>query len=175
MLADPFGRRLVAGESPKEGQGRVMFLVEVSDPSEAEEFSYTINGITMSDFYTPRFFDPVAASGVRYSFTGAIQKPRQVLKGGYLSWFHPPTGNWWQETWFSGTKSKFVNLGRLDAAKGSFRSQIDHRSNQADIIEDRPKASKSLKSAMMSRGMANDAKSAKAKSLRDLVKSILSQ
>ena len=32
MLADPFGRRLVAGESPVRGQGRVKFLVEVCDP-----------------------------------------------------------------------------------------------------------------------------------------------
>ena len=36
MLADPFGNRLVPGQSPKPGQGRVEFLVEVCDPSEAE-------------------------------------------------------------------------------------------------------------------------------------------
>src|SRR5262245_1648996 len=34
MLADPFGNRLIAGDSPMEGQGRVQILVEVSDPSE---------------------------------------------------------------------------------------------------------------------------------------------
>jgi hypothetical protein len=34
MLADPFGNRLVAGRSPKPGQGRVNFLVEVCDPCE---------------------------------------------------------------------------------------------------------------------------------------------
>ena len=31
MLVDPFGNRLVAGASPKLDQGRVSFLVEVSD------------------------------------------------------------------------------------------------------------------------------------------------
>ena len=31
MLADPFGRRVIAGESPVQGQGRVNFLVEVCD------------------------------------------------------------------------------------------------------------------------------------------------
>src|SRR5262249_12249811 len=73
MLVDPFGNRLVAGDSPMQGQGRVEFLVEVSDPSEAAQFAYTVNSILVSDFYTPNFFDPVASSGVRYSFTGAIK------------------------------------------------------------------------------------------------------
>src|SRR5215468_8117983 len=79
MLVDPFGNRLVAGQSPKPGQGRVEFLVEVCDPSEAAAFAYTINGITVSDFYSPAYFDPVVNAAVRYSFTGALKKPRQVL------------------------------------------------------------------------------------------------
>ena len=125
MLVDPFGNRLVAGDSPKPRQGRVDFLVEVCDPSEAAQFGYTVNGILVSDFYTPRFFDPVWASGVRYSFTGAITRPRQVLRGGYLSWYDPVSDHWWQKTWFSGSKARFVDLGRLTAKTGSVRSQID--------------------------------------------------
>ena len=125
MLADPFGNRLVAGKSPKSGQGRVRFLVEVSDPSEAEQFAYTVNGMLVSDFYTPRFFDPVSSPSVRYSFTGAITRPRQILLGGYLSWMVPGTREWWQEQWFSGSKPKFVNLGVLTAKGGSLRAAID--------------------------------------------------
>src|SRR5258708_30010689 len=53
MLGDPFGNRLVAGNSPKRGQGRVNFLVEVCDPSEDSQFAYTVNGVTVSDFLTP--------------------------------------------------------------------------------------------------------------------------
>src|SRR5215213_12027923 len=96
MMVDPLGNRLIAGPSLKEDQGRVEYLVEVADPSEAAEFGYTINGILMSDFYGPQFFDPVAAQGVRYSFTGAITEPRQVLQGGYISWHEPISGHWWQ-------------------------------------------------------------------------------
>jgi hypothetical protein len=125
MLVDPMGDRLVAGDSPKKSQNRVQFLVEVCDPSEAASFGYSVNGVLVSDFYTPHYFDPVAATGVRYSFTGAVQRPRQVLRGGYLSWLDPVTREWWQEIWFSGSKSQFVNLGKLTAAKGSIRSQID--------------------------------------------------
>jgi hypothetical protein len=81
MLADPFGSRIMAGNSIKKGQGRVEYLVEVCDPSEAPQFGYTVNGVLLSDFYTERFFDPVRSSGVQYSFTGAIRQPRQVLEG----------------------------------------------------------------------------------------------
>jgi hypothetical protein len=124
MLADPFGNRLVAGDSIMPGQGRVEYLLEVCDPSEDAAFSYRVNGLMVSDFYTPSFFDPVAAPGVRYSFTGAITKPRQVLKGGYLSWHDPMTNHWFQQTWFSGNKPKFKDLGTLTAT-ASIRSEID--------------------------------------------------
>lgn len=110
MLVDPFGNRLVAGRSPKQGQGRVEFLVEVCDPSESKQFAYTVNGVVVSDFYTPHYFDPVAAPSVRYSFTQALTKPRQVLRGGYLSWHDPVSNHWFQQTWF-GTKATFRDLG----------------------------------------------------------------
>src|SRR5262245_5651762 len=124
MLVDPFGNRLVAGDSPKLDQGRVEFLVEVCDPSEASEFGYTANGILVSDFYTPHYFDPVQADGVRYSYTGAIQEPRQVLRGGYLSWHEPVADHWWQLQFF-GPEPRFVDLGKMSAKQGSLRSQID--------------------------------------------------
>jgi hypothetical protein len=125
MLVDPFGRRLVAGPSPKVGQGRVQFLVEVCDPSEDEAFAYTINDVLVSDFYTPSYFDPLVSGGTRYSFTGAITRPREVLRGGYLSWRVPATKHWWQATWF-GAKPKFADLGIFSGAR-SLREEVDSR------------------------------------------------
>jgi hypothetical protein len=129
MLADPFGQRVVAGDSPKQDQGRVEFLVEVCDPCEAAEFGYTVNGITLSDFYTPAYFDPVQAEGVRYSFTGALTEPRQVLRGGYLSWHEPVSDHWWQEVFF-GDQAEFRDLGPLSAKTGSLREEIDRLTNE---------------------------------------------
>jgi hypothetical protein len=63
MLVDPSGNRVVAGDSPKTDQGRVSFLVEVCDPSEAKDFAYSSNGVLVADFYTPHYFDPVKAAG----------------------------------------------------------------------------------------------------------------
>ncbi len=124
MLTDPFGNRLVSGRSPKRGQGRVEFLVEVGDPCEDAAFAYTANGITVTDFITPAFFDPVPSPSAQYSFTGAVKKPRQVLKGGYLSWHDPITDHWWQEIWFD-ARPKFRDLGVLGRLKGSLRATID--------------------------------------------------
>ena len=112
-------------DSPKSGQGRVSFLVEVCDPSEAADFAYSVNGILVSDFYTPNYFGPVTAPGVRYSYTGALTAPRQVLRGGYLSWKDSVSGHWWQETWFEGGQPAFRDIGPADAKAGSIRAFID--------------------------------------------------
>jgi hypothetical protein len=101
MLVDPFGHQLATGPSPKPGQGRVSFLVEICDPCEGAAFAYTINTgsaleVPVSDFYTPEYFSPTTGPGVRYSFRGNIRAPRQVLDGGYLSWQNPGDGHIWQ-------------------------------------------------------------------------------
>jgi hypothetical protein len=114
MLADPFGRRLRAGnlldQAIKLGlpPKRVRYLVEVCDPSEGGQFAYQVNGILVSDFYTPHFFDPVSAPGVRYSFTGAIDAPRTVLDGGYISWEEPTSRHWFQVRMFRDQYSNAV-------------------------------------------------------------------
>jgi hypothetical protein len=124
MLVDPFGNRVIAGDSIKPDQGRVTYLVEVCDPSEASNYAYSVNGVLVSDFYTPNFFDPVTAPGVRYSYTGAVKTPRSILPGGYISWRDLETDMWWQQTWFGGSEPQFRSLGKLTGGQ-SIRSQID--------------------------------------------------
>ena len=78
------------------GQGRVNFLLEVCDPCEGAAYGYTLDGVLLTDFYTPHYFDPVAKVGVDYSFTGSISGPRAVLEGGYLSWHDPVSSHLFQ-------------------------------------------------------------------------------
>jgi len=129
MLADPFGERVVAGPAPKEakGQKRVEYLVEVCDPSEDGKFGYTVNDILLSDFYTPHFFDPVANVATRYSFTGAIKKPRTILKGGYISWHNTVDDHWYQLQWFNSAKPVLADLGVFAASSMSTREWIDRQ------------------------------------------------
>jgi len=172
MLVDPFGNRVVPGESPKPDQGRVEFLVEVCDPSEAEKFGYTVNGITLSDFYTPQFFDPVQADGVRYSFTGAIAEPRQVLDGGYLSWHDPVSDHWWQLQNFGTTK--FIDLGVLTAANGPFRAQVD-RLTEATAAKFRRPTKDALQSARQMSSAHKQSSDCRAAALRDQIAQLLGQ
>jgi hypothetical protein len=174
MLVDPFGNRVVAGDSPKPDQGRVQFLVEVCDPSEGAQFGYTVNGVLVSDFYTPRFFDPIAASGVRYSFTDAISEPRQVLPGGYLSWLDPTGNSWWQETWFEGSQPVFRELGPLSSANGSIRSQIDRLTNRATHEAIAP-GRHMAKAAGLARPRLRESSNARAASLRRQIDSLVAR
>lgn len=166
MSADPFGNRLISSQAVKEDQGRVEYLVEVCDPSEAARFGYRVNGVLVSDFYTPHFFDPVVAEGIRYSFGGHITEPRQVLRGGYLSWYDPPSDHWWQKLWLSGDEPVFEDLGVLDASRGSLRAQIDRRTPVPAMVEDLPEESEVLMAARRSSAAVEESTSARAEHLR---------
>ena len=117
MLADPFGNRLVAGPSirPSDKAGRVEYLVEVCDPCEDSRFAYSVNGVMVSDFITPHFHDPDESHGARYSFTGAVKAPRQVLVGGYISFNDPLDGRIWMAMNNGGPTLQFQNLGPASA------------------------------------------------------------
>lgn len=132
MLVDPSGNKMVAGDSIQEDQGRVNYLVEVCDPSESADFAYTINGIMMSDFYTPAYFDPIKNPSVRYSFTGAITEPKQVLKGGYLSWNDPVGNRWYRADYYSDSLQITDITDEIQNQQGAFRSRIDRVTKNPD-------------------------------------------
>ena len=92
MLVDPQGSRLQASNGIAivdgqvvDGDGTFEYLVEACDPCEANNFAYEIDGVAVSDFITPNYYDNDARPDVRYSFQGNITRPRQMLKGGYIS------------------------------------------------------------------------------------------
>lgn len=172
MLVDPFGRRTVAGQSPMPGQGRVDFLLEVCDPCEAASFGYSVNGVLVSDFCTPNYFDPVTHPAVRYSFTGALKQPRQVSKGGYLSWYDPVSHHWFRASFF-GPKLRFIDLGQLESSPGmNFRSFIYAKTPEAFEAR-RPKAMMAKKMEV-ARECVRAATESKAVSLRQEIQELLS-
>ena len=133
MLVDPNGNRLQASTSIEinadkkivDGTGEFSYLVEACDPCEADNFAYGIQGVAVSDFLTPHFYDPVVTNGTRYSFTGAIKAPRQILPGGYISWVNHQINEIQQLLWVDTSKPpEIVNLG---AATGlSLREYVDN-------------------------------------------------
>lgn len=102
-----------------------------------------MNGLLVSDFFTPHFYDPVASAGVRYSFGGHIPGPRQILRGGYISWHEPVSDHWWQQIWFGTPEPRFRDLGQLTARAGSLRAAIDARTGtSARIAQSGPQSQK---------------------------------
>ena len=171
MLADPWGNRLIPGRSIKPDQGRVAYLVEVCDPSEAAEFGYTVNDILVSDFYTPRFFDPTGSPSTRYSFTGAITEPRTVLRGGYISWQDPVSDHWWQQTWFENEK-EYRDLGVFDAQAASIRAWIDSQTDHPGIDHGLDPSDKTLADAVAVGEQTAKSAASRAAALRERVGSL---
>lgn len=132
MLVDPYGNRMqssvaieIVGGKIRDGVGQFGYLVEACDPCEANNYAYTINGIAVSDFITPHFYDPLATNGTRYSFTGALTAPRQILPGGYISWVNHALDEWQQLMWVDPAKPPSIhNIGKADSSK-SLREWID--------------------------------------------------
>lgn len=95
MLVDPYGDKVLSGEVFAQNEGEEAILVEVADPSQNVSYGYEIDGILVSDFYFPAYFDPYKIAGKKYSYTGAITEPRTIRLGGYIS-FKDRVGEWWQ-------------------------------------------------------------------------------
>jgi hypothetical protein len=168
MLADPSGDRLVAGTSPDPNKpDKVEFLVEVCDPCEDPRFGYHVNGVLVSDFYTPSYFDPAGTTGAKYSFKGAIMRPLQVLPGGYLSWHDPVSDHWFQEQRLESDEPSFVDLGILARNNTSLRSMIDGRTRQSHDLTNTASAASVLEAALTARGHVERASIARARRLRE--------
>jgi hypothetical protein len=92
MLVDPTGTRVQANPILDQAvalgypERQVQYIVEACDPIEDAKYAYQINGVLVSDFFTPNFYDAVKSTGVRYDFTGALTAPRTLVTNGYISW-----------------------------------------------------------------------------------------
>jgi hypothetical protein len=145
MLVDPFGNRLVAGSPPPgapapiSGFARVNYLVEVCDSCQSDEFSYNVNGITVSDFVTPHYFDADETGGFKYSFTGSIKSPHMVANDGYISFCNATDNHWYQLLVIDG-KTTINDVGVVSLSSGkSLREIIDREARQnLKIKEDGP-------------------------------------
>ncbi len=132
MLVDPYGNRIqssiaieIVDGKIKDGVGQFGYLVEACDPCEDNSCAYTINGIAVSDFITPHFYDAMVTPGTRYSFTGSIKAPREILPGGYISWVNTQQDEWQQLLFVDPQQPPtIVNIGQADSRK-SLREWID--------------------------------------------------
>jgi len=70
-------------------------ILENADAVEDDKLGYTINGLLMSDFVTPAWFDPKSPAGAKLDYLGHVARPLEILPGGYIS-YQDAAGNWQQ-------------------------------------------------------------------------------
>jgi hypothetical protein len=179
MLADPFGNRTVAGAPPPQAPApvsdfaRVVYLVEVCDPCEIDRYAYRVNGIRLSDFITPHYYDPTADDRVRYSFRGHVDAPHTVLEGGYVSFGNPLDNHWYQIIVRNDT-AELRDLGVLNSTNGrSLREWVDRQVREVRKAE-RYRTSAALtaaRSLQLTTTLAPTSK-ARAGALRDFIKAL---
>ena len=103
MLVDPAINMMTTGPDPK-----LIYAYESADP--VEQLSFKVNGIPMTDFVYPAYFEAFHKAGsVRFDHLKKVKRPFQILSGGYQIVFR--NGNWSQ---IFGSASKKKRFGKED-------------------------------------------------------------
>jgi len=114
MLVDPAINLMTTGPDAK-----AVYAYESADPVESETFP--VNGIPMSDFVYPAYFEAFHAPGsVKFDHLGKVSKPFEVLKGGYQIVFK---GGKWSQTYGSKGKAKSFALEDRRGHRSEQRAQ----------------------------------------------------
>jgi hypothetical protein len=119
MLVDPAINLMTTGPDLK-----AVYAYESADPVEA--LSFKVNGIPMSDFVFPAYFEDFRKPGsVKFDQLGQVKRPFQILAGGYQIIFK--RGKWSQ---------LFGSLRKKKAFKQEDRR--GHRSEERKLAKLRP-------------------------------------
>ncbi|PYS88966.1 MAG: hypothetical protein DMF64_18860 [Acidobacteria bacterium] len=126
MLADPDVNGVHWIERPK-GEP-ILYAVEVCDPVEADQYGYEIDGVLVSDFVTPAYFETFHKyNSVQFDFRRHLTRPLEILADGYMSVCSVRTGARWREV-----TSSFRDLPAERAGqRGSRRERRRNRSRFA--------------------------------------------
>ena len=104
MLVDPAINMMTTGPDPK-----VIYAYESADP--VEQLSVKVNGIPMTDFVYPAYFEAFHKAGsVKFDQLNKVNRPFQILSGGYQIIFK--NGKWSQIFGSASKKKRFAKEDR---------------------------------------------------------------
>lgn len=84
MLGDPGINLMVSKFSGRDGN--ILYAYEVCDPCQDIKFSYKINGVNVSNFVYPSWFEQINhPKGTKFDHLGKIKAPFQLLENGYIT------------------------------------------------------------------------------------------
>jgi len=125
MLVDPAINLMTTGPDPK-----LMYAYESADPVEA--LSFPVDGIPMSDFVYPSFFESFhKPRSVRFDAMNKVSKPFQVLAGGYQIIFK--NGKWTQVTVSKAKERSFAKEDRRGHRSEQRKQRTLKRADSAAI------------------------------------------
>jgi len=129
MVVDPWGNSRRQGFRPAvSGLSTptvpVEYLLEICDPCVSPYDAYPIGTVWVSDFVTPDYYQPRAGS-TQFSHAQRITGPSEVSAYGYVTWYEPGLGKWFQKKAGPDGSITFLDLGRPDMSKLPARAVID--------------------------------------------------
>lgn len=93
-----------------------LYAYESCDACESDSLGYSIDGVALSDFVLPSWFESFRTAGSsQFDYGNHITKPFQILAGGYIGVFDVTAGSGWQQLTSSGVAAKDSFKGRIDS------------------------------------------------------------
>ncbi len=93
---DPYIQNTVFAQTSN--TGGTLFSLEVCDAVEDDSFGYKINGILLSDFVYPAWFEDFRApNSTQFDHMNVVKAPLQLAKGGYIGVFPIPNTSGWTQ------------------------------------------------------------------------------
>lgn len=129
MLADP-EINLTVFDQPNDTTG-ILYAYEVCDACEDDKFGYNIDGMTVSDFVYPAWFESTLKIGsLQLDYGKMIKKPFDLLTGGYIGMFDVVNGGGWKQKFAEGMPYRYATGSRVRPRIGSRRERRSIPRNQ---------------------------------------------
>ena len=111
-------------DSEMDSKGNRFLIKEACDAVEDDSLGYQINGVLVSDFVLPGWFDPEVTPTAPLSFCGHVSVAGELAPGGYISFVNlddPSKG--WQQTFADRADGK-PGAKRAGTARGDMRARV---------------------------------------------------
>lgn len=116
MLADP-NINLTVFLQNKDTAG-TLYAYEVCDACEADQYGYDVNGVKVSDFVFPAWFEDFRGKGsAQFDQQSQIQTPLQLLPGGYIGAFDVSSGSGWHQVTPEKRLSDLISRGNVGSRR----------------------------------------------------------
>lgn len=124
MLVDP-DINLTVFVQPDESSG-TLFAYEACDAVEDDKYAYDINGVKVSNFVTPSWFESFRKPGsTQFDFKNVTEKPFELAAGGYIGYYNVSSGSGWQQKESAQAAARYRSRPHLGSRREQRRTPRD--------------------------------------------------